>query len=118
MRTTAARWGQVAVVALLIALGGCSSSAQPGPGMSFRNATDVTVLITAFDSNGVERVEPIVHSLDPGLHVVVNDRFLVNQCVDVTLVARSQDGVEVARRAGPICAPGEWVVERQPGASP
>jgi hypothetical protein len=86
--------------------------------MSFRNATDVAVLITALDSEGVERAEPIVHSLEPGDRVVVNDRFLVNQCADVTLVARALDGVEVARRRGPICAPGEWIVERQPVASP
>jgi len=99
-------------------LGGCSSEQGPAVGMSFRNATDVPVLITAIDLDGVERVEPIVHSLDPGLHVVVNDRFLVNQCADVTLVARSLDGIEVARRTGQLCAPGEWVVERQPVASP
>jgi hypothetical protein len=86
--------------------------------MSFRNATDEAVLITALDSEGIERAEPIVHRIEPGERVAVNDRFLVNQCADVTLVARALDGAEVARHAGPICAPGEWTVERQPAVAP
>jgi hypothetical protein len=75
-------------------------------------------MITAIEADGTERAEPIVHDLGPGLSQAVNDRFLVNACRDVTLVARSHDGLEVARLSGRICAPGEWTIEREPVASP
>ena len=82
--------------------------------MSFVNHTDQTLLITYIDAKGHEPAEPVVHSLAPGTRIIVNDRFPVNDCLYVTLVARGEAGTEVARQDGPICAPSEWVI----GAGP
>jgi hypothetical protein len=100
------------LASLLVAA--CSSSDGGGNGMSFVNHTDRTLLITYIDASGKEPAEPVVHSLAPGTRAVVNDRFVVNTCRDVTLVARAEDGAEVARLSGPICAPSEWVIEAGP----
>ena len=59
------------LAAILVVAGACSSDRGPALGMSFTNDTDVAVLITSIDSNRVVRVEPIVHSLEPGLWAVV-----------------------------------------------
>jgi hypothetical protein len=89
---------------------------RPGRGgLRFTNHTDRTVTVTAIDATGHELAEPIIHALKPGEAIVANDRFLVSACTDAyTLVALDEHGAEIARRAGRICAPGDWVIEPTP----
>jgi hypothetical protein len=117
-----ARASPLARIVVILVLGwsliaGCGSD-RSGNGLRFTNKSDVSVMITAIEADGTERAEPIVHELGPGLSIAVNDRFLVNACRDVILIARSDDGVEVARRAGQMCAPGEWTIEHDARRSP
>ncbi len=98
-------------MALLWFVGGCGGSDREGNGLSFRNGTTATLTITYLTATGEAADEPIVHSLRPGEVIAAHERFLVNDCHDVTLVANDPNGVEVARRSGVICAPGEWVIE-------
>lgn len=102
----------------LAALGCVTSERDGGRGLSFVNHTDEVLTITSIYATGEERSEPIVFALQPGTHVSVNDRFMVNSCGNVTLIARDANGVEIARRSGHICAPGEWVIEANPGSPP
>jgi hypothetical protein len=97
------------------AVAGCLTSDQGGAGLRFTNHTDRTVTVTAIDATGHELAEPIIHALKPGEAIVANDRFLVSACSDAyTLVALDEHGAEIARRAGRICAPGDWVIEPTP----
>jgi hypothetical protein len=103
----------ISVVAWAVA--GCLSSDQGGAGIRFTNHTDRTVTVTAIDATGHELAKPIIHALKPSEAIVANDRFLVGACTDAyTLVALDEHGAEIARRAGQICAPGDWVIEPTP----
>lgn len=90
---------------------GCSKSDRDFAGFRFTNKTAEPLSVVYVAPNGVESDEPIVHVVRPGESIVTTDKFRVDICVEGTLIARAVSGAEVARRAEPICQPGEWVIE-------
>lgn len=98
----------VAVVAAMACA--CVRSESDAVGFTLTNRTERVLLIAYIGADGVER-QPIIHALNPGGSYPSTDRFLVNGCMDGILVARDSAGAEVARRPGPICTPGEWIIE-------
>lgn len=104
-------WLFLGLVLLVASLAGCFRSEQGPPGFRFTNQTDQPLRVVYIAPDGTERQDdPIIHELRPGTSIVVSDRFLVNDCMEGSLVARDLSGREVARRTDPICRPGEWVV--------
>ncbi len=103
---------RIAALALLATLlAGCLSSEQGAPGFRVTNNTDQAVAVFVVYPDGTERKEPLIHRLEPGTAISLQESFLPNKCVEGTLIARAPSGDEVARRSEPICTPGEWAIE-------
>jgi hypothetical protein len=99
----------------LACLAACVRSEQGPAGFRFTNQTDDPLRIVYIAPDGTEREDdPIIHELQPGTSVVASDRFVPNDCMDGSLVARDLSGWDVVRRNGPICRPGEWMIRPSP----
>lgn len=104
-------WLALSFAVLAASLAACYRSEQGPAGFRFTNQMDQPLRIVYIAPDGTERRDdPIIHELQPGRSIVVGDRFLVNDCMEGSLVARDPSGQELARRTDPICRPGEWVI--------
>ncbi len=106
----------LAIGAFGLALGlvaGCTSDNHPV--VRIVNHANVAVDVMIVDE-GSDNEKVIETNMKPGMEVTY-DRLPSDQCSPVQLVAKNQQGTEIARNVGPICRPSTWVIE-MPGSSP
>jgi hypothetical protein len=101
----------ILVSAGAVTLAGCASDNHPV--LFIENATNSTVDVVFVSDDG-EFVA--TRDLEPGTEYPYSN---MARCLDATLIARTPDGREVDRIAGPFCRPGEVVIDGVlPGLAP
>ena len=86
---------------------GCALDNHPVVRIVNHAGVAVDVSIVEVGSTNEKVIET---NMKPGMEVTY-DRLPSDTCSPVQLVAKNQQGIEIARNPGPICRPSEWVIE-------
>ena len=97
-------------------LTGCQLIGSEQGVVAFRltNETDAAVDVVFLSADAPGEEEAIYRGLDRHSSVAIGDKFRGGACTAGVLIARREDGHEVARRKGLVCVPGEWVIGSAP----
>lgn len=104
------------VVVTVVAACDLISSERNVTAFRITNETDRAVDITFVNEVGPGEEDPVFRDLDAHSSVAITDKFRGDICMSGLLIARDNEGTEVARRDGDICLPGEWII-KAPDAS-
>ena len=106
----------VLLVGIAAILAGCHLIGSERDYVAFRltNDTDAVVSVVFVSSDAPGEESSIYRSLGPHDSVAIGEKFRGDVCMSGVLIARTDGGDEVARRDGPVCLPGGWVIKRAP----